>query len=129
MTNPDSPMLNGRDAKGRFVAGNNGGPGRSARKREEQYLEVLLTTVPMADWRKIVLKAASQAKQGNYQARRWLTDYVIGPAAQSVHLRADLAGVDLITILREKLPSADREVLEGGAGWSVVDGKGPEDGS
>jgi len=80
-----------RDAKGRFVKGNKGNPnGRAPKAREERYYEITLSTVTFADWEEIIRKAAEQAKRGDYQARKFLADYLLGPPLQ----RAELLGAD-----------------------------------
>ena len=37
-----------------------------------------------ADWRKIVKTAVGQAKEGNTAARKWLSDYLLGPPPQRI---------------------------------------------
>lgn len=66
-----------RDERGRFVKGNPGG-GRHKRSTEDRYLHAIAEGVPMDRWTKIVAKALEQAGRGDYQARKWLTDYLIG---------------------------------------------------
>lgn len=75
-----------RDEKGRFVKGNKASPGRSPREREERYYEILMTAVTFDDWQAIVKKAADQAKRGDAVARKWLSDYLVGPAQQKVDI-------------------------------------------
>lgn len=80
-----------RDEKGRFIKGSVGNPkGRPPKAREERYYEITLSTVTFADWEEIIRKAADQAKRGDYQARKFLADYLLGPPLQ----RAQLLGVD-----------------------------------
>ena len=72
-----------RDENGRFIAGNSGNPnGRPPKKREERFLEITLESCTFTDWKEIVKKAVDQAKRGNATARKWLSDYVIGPPTQ-----------------------------------------------
>lgn len=75
-------MAQKRDANGRFVKGNSGGPGRPPKAREERYLQILQSTLTFTDWADIVKKAGEQAKRGDKDARKWLTDYLVGPALQ-----------------------------------------------
>lgn len=75
-------MARERDENGRFVPGNGGGPGRPTKQREERFLEITLESCTFADWKDIVKKAVSQAKRGDSTARKWLGDYLIGPAQQ-----------------------------------------------
>lgn len=49
-------------------------------------MEITLSTVTYQDWKDIVKRAVSQAKRGNYQARKFLADYLIGPPTQRVDL-------------------------------------------
>jgi phage terminase large subunit len=68
-----------RDEKGRFIKGESGNPhGRSPREREERYYQILMTAVTFEDWKRIILKAVNQATRGDTQARKWISDYVVG---------------------------------------------------
>ena len=68
-----------RDDKGRFIKGHTGNPnGRAPRSREERYYKILMSTVSFADWKAIILKAVDQARRGDAQARKWLSDYLAG---------------------------------------------------
>ena len=83
-----------RDSNGRFVKGNqaakgNGG-GRPPKRREERYLEITMSACTFKDWREIVKKAVTQAKDGDSSARKWLSDYLLGPPVQ----RTELTGAD-----------------------------------
>lgn len=71
-------MTDARDERGRFVAGNAGGPGRPRRAIEREYLAVISEAVTLDDWRAIVAHAVDVAKQGDDKARAWLAKYVIG---------------------------------------------------
>jgi hypothetical protein len=74
-----------RDERGRFVAGTTGNPnGRPSKKREERFYEITLSTCTYDDWTEIVKKAVAQAKRGDATARKWLSDYLLGPAQQRV---------------------------------------------
>ena len=74
-----------RDDKGRFVPGQTGNPsGRPPKKREERFLEITLSTITYKDWEEIVKKARQQAKMGDATARKWLSDYLIGPPTQRI---------------------------------------------
>ena len=68
-----------RDSLGRFVSGSSGNPkGRQSKDRETKYLTVAQRACGFKDWREIVLTAVDQAKNGDAQARRWLSEYLIG---------------------------------------------------
>ena len=81
---------NGRFAKGNQVAkGNGGGPGRPSKEREERFMEITLSAITFADWKKIVQVAAKQAKRGDNQARKFLADYLLGPPPQKHEVKSD----------------------------------------
>lgn len=100
-----------RDANGRFAKGESGNPkGRPPKAREERYLEIARSTVTFKQWKAIVQKAADQAERGNPTARKWLSDYLIGPPVQ----RTELTGADGGTLKLEyvndwRTPDADAE--------------------
>lgn len=69
-----------RDAGGRFVTGNAGGPGRPRRAVELTYLRALSDELTLEAWREIVRRAVEDAKAGDAQARAWVARYALGPA-------------------------------------------------
>jgi hypothetical protein len=74
-----------RDENGRWLKGHSGNPnGRPKKEREERYYEILMTACTFKDWRAIIKVAVEQAKDGDAQARKWLSDYLIGPAPQEI---------------------------------------------
>jgi hypothetical protein len=76
-----------RDATGRWTKGTTGNPaGRSPREREERYYQIMMTTVTFENWKRIIEKAVQQAEKGDAQARKWLSDYLIGTAQQSLDI-------------------------------------------
>lgn len=80
-----------RDEKGHFVKGNSGNPtGRAPREREERYYSIMMQTVTFADWERIIAKAVDQARKGDSVARKWLSDYLIGPPIE----RKEITGAD-----------------------------------
>jgi len=83
-------MAEGRLGNGQFAKGHSGGPGRPRKEREERYYEITMSAVTFEDWKRIVQKAAAQAKRGDAQARKWLSDFLVGPVAQ----RVELTGAD-----------------------------------
>jgi len=58
--------------------------GRPKKEREVRFLEVTLSAVTFSEWEKVVEKALEQAKRGDSQARKWLSDYLIGPPQQRI---------------------------------------------
>lgn len=85
-----------RDAKGRFVKGNGGGPGRPPKNREaeETFYSILQGRVSEQDIAEIVDKTVKQAKTGNKDARKILFDYLCGAPEQYINLNH--SGVELI---------------------------------
>jgi len=79
-----------RDSKGQFKKGTSGNPaGRPKREREMRFYEITLSACTFADWRQIVKKAVDQAKRGDAQARKWLSDYLIGVPDQNLNVTSD----------------------------------------
>jgi len=78
-----------RDDNGRFIKGNKASPGRTKRLIEERYLKRFSSTVKVAEWREIILKAIDQAKRGDPRARQWLSDYLVGKPIQGIELEQD----------------------------------------
>jgi len=114
-----------RDASGRFVAGQSGNPdGRAPKKREERFLEITLSTVTFEDWKEIVQKAVKQAKTGNAVARKWLSDYIIGPPTQ----KAEISGVDGGPVQIEDVNETRQRLLESIQRSVARDDAQPEDG-
>lgn len=79
-----STALTKRDSKGRFAPGTRGGPGRFSRPKEKLYLAVMMTECTLGDWKEITRRAVEDAKAGNKDARKWLSDYILGPASQVI---------------------------------------------
>jgi hypothetical protein len=89
---------------------------------ERKYLECLIDSVPLRDWREIVRRAVTDAKAGEHQARSWLSKHLIGD---------DFVLVDLIDELREKLEALDRgqgnaRATGAGAAGEGAGGAGPD---
>ena len=80
-----------RDEKGKFVKGSSGNPrGRLPKEREEKYYEIMAGEATPDRWREIIRTAIRQAERGDAQARKWLSDYLMGPPVQ----RAEVSGAD-----------------------------------
>ena len=78
-----------RDANGRFVKGNPGGPGRPAKEREEKYYNLAMNTVTYKDWQAIINRAVKDAQKGDSSARKWLSDY-LAPQTQRHELTGEI---------------------------------------
>jgi hypothetical protein len=71
-------MTGDRDGRGRFAAGNRGGPGRPRRATEAEYLRALSHIVSVEDLRAIARRAVADAKKGSARARDWVSRYLLG---------------------------------------------------
>jgi hypothetical protein len=86
----------GKDAQGRFVQGNAGGPGRP-RRRAGDRLAAIEAGVTFDVWRRIIARAIADALAGDHRARSWLSRYLIPePSSQSgvesLHAAQDASG-------------------------------------
>ena len=88
-----------RNNSGQFVKGHPGGPGRPPKPKEEKFYKTTLSAVTLTDWREIVKKAVEQAKRGNPSARKWLSDYLIGPPQQKVDVTSAGEALKQVTII------------------------------
>jgi hypothetical protein len=88
-----------RDENGRFIKGVSGNPkGRLPKDREERYMSIMLNTVTFSDWERIIEKAVEQAKRGDSVARKWLSDYLVGPPQQKVDVTTDGQPISIVRI-------------------------------
>jgi hypothetical protein len=82
-----------------FKKGVSGNPaGRAPKAREERYSEILISAVTFEVWEQIVKKAAEQAKKGDQAARKWLSDYLVGPPVQRQEVTGKNGNVIEVTI-------------------------------
>lgn len=101
-----------RDEKGRFIKGGGGGPGRPRRATEGRYMDVLMGEVTSEYWAAITRRAIGDAMKGVPEARRWLSDYVLGKPPTILELRAAEAAL-LADVLRgfERMGMTPAEVF------------------
>ena len=78
-----------RDEHGRFVRGTTGNPGGRP-KKDQKYYRTTVRSVSLKDWKAIVLRAVSQAKEGNKDAREFLANYIMGKPEAYINLKADV---------------------------------------
>jgi len=74
----------GRDARGRFTAGNAGGPGNPFARRVAELRKVLLETVTDEELRIVAGQLMVKAKMGDLAATKLLFQYVLGKPAATV---------------------------------------------
>lgn len=77
-----------RNKGGLFAPGNKLGRGRPARAVEQEYINAVIGGVSMAQWKKIVKKAVADAVDGDWRARQWLSEYLIGKPPTILDIRA-----------------------------------------
>lgn len=120
-----------RDELGHFVKGNKASPGRTKRPTEIEYLNILKQGVTPDDWQKIVRTAVSLAMAGDWKAREWLSNYLVGKPPQILELRgADalllsevlkrfsangFTAGDVFEVMLQQMAESDMAQLESGA--------------
>lgn len=76
-----------REGNGRFAKGVSGNPrGRAPRAVERKYLEILKSICTPDEWRAVCMAALVDAKAGDAVARKWISDYLIGPQKQTTEV-------------------------------------------
>ena len=78
------PPGEGRDARGRFTAGNKYGPGNPFARQTAQLRQTLLEVVTPEELRQVAFALLLRAKAGNLTATRLLFQYVLGKPAEAV---------------------------------------------
>lgn len=78
-----------RDNSGRFKPGNKLGKGRPKRATQAQYLDRLTAAVPLAKFSAICERAVTDALAGDYRARQWIGEYLLGKPPQTLNIGAD----------------------------------------
>ena len=87
---PD-PSSNDRDILGRFTPGNPGGPGNPFARLVAELRKIAVEAVPREKLRAIFVKISDLALEGNVQAAKFVTSYLIGkPLPASDPDRMDL---------------------------------------
>src|SRR5262245_46223896 len=82
---PEKKPHNGRDARGRFLAGNGGGPGNPFARQVAKLRSALVQRVTEEDIVQIAEQLIVQAKLGNVAAIKLLFQYVLGKPADTVN--------------------------------------------
>jgi hypothetical protein len=82
-----APLAYGRDAHGRFTAGNGAAKGRAHAfaKQAAALRQAFYAEVRPADMRRVVRKLITEATDGNLQAARLLLLWVLGKPDDAVH--------------------------------------------
>ena len=73
-----------RDGNGQFLPGNASKGGRAPKDREEDYQKAFTEACSKNDWKRIIKRAVSQALDGDKDARKWLSDNILGLPIQRV---------------------------------------------
>ncbi len=81
MAEPSTNGGNGRDTRGRFTKGNQGGPGNPNAQHVAKLRDGFRTACTVADVRAICRKLVALAKNGNLMAVREVLDRTIGKSA------------------------------------------------
>lgn len=86
-------MVAARNNKGQFVKGQSGNPvGRPKRDVEKAYYDATVGKVSLVEWQAVVDRALVDAKGGNAEARRWLSEYLMGKPVQRTELTGEAGG-------------------------------------
>ena len=112
---PSTNGSNGRDARGRFVGGNAGGPGNPHAKKVAKLRSAMLSAVTQKDFREVVKALIQRAKAGDVAAIRELLDRCIGKPTLPLDIEVDGR---LASQTRDPVDMSDAElaraVIEGG---------------
>lgn len=92
---PSMDGANGRDASGKFTAGNKAGHGNPRAKRTAQFRTAILEAVTPEDVQAIIHALVTKAKEGDVIAAREVFDRTVGkvpvptqPAGETLEARA-----------------------------------------
>jgi hypothetical protein len=75
----------GRDANGKFTAGNSGGPGNPHARHCARMLEIFRNTISEEDFIRVVRKLLEKAEAGDTSAAKILFSYVVGKPLPAPH--------------------------------------------
>jgi hypothetical protein len=78
VSSPIAPSGDGRDAQGRFAAGNPGGPGNPFARQAASLRSALFDAVTPEDLAAVIRTLVAKAKEGNVPATRELLDRLLG---------------------------------------------------
>jgi len=101
-------------------------------KIEESYLLALADTVTREDWVSIVTVAVNQAKKGEWRARKWIADYLLGTPVHRVAAEVDMGSrkgysddqrAAAVTALLELVRSRGEDEVVDVTGTPVIDGE------
>ena len=95
-------MSEKRAKNGQFAKGNAGGPGRPKKEREREYLNATVSCVSVAQWKRIVKKAAKDAEKGDAVARNWLGNYLLGTPLKRIDLSGSIGVHDDLAEWKKK---------------------------
>jgi len=121
---PTNNGRNGRDSRGRFAAGNPGGPGRGP-GLGRKFRGALADSVDDCDVRAIMVKTIKQALGGNLDAAKLVLAYVVGRPSVAGSLQAEemlaafSTGAELLyravepMLTRDQLESVRRAINDG----------------
>lgn len=122
------PAIGGREPTGPFAKGNTFAvgkkTGRPTRKVERRFMATLISQMKEEDWVGIIRKAIDQALKGDYKARSWLSQYLIGKPVERILAKVDVGG--------ERFSVAERAVAveqllgfltSRGEGDDIIDGE------
>lgn len=94
------PTTNGRDANGRFVKGNPGGPGNPYAKRVARFRQILMEAVTEQDLYDLARKLVEKGKEGDVMATREVLDRLMGkPEGTSEMLQIENEMQRILTLL------------------------------
>lgn len=92
-------MVNNPTGKGGFKKGKSGNPkGRAKKAHEVKFLDLLRNEITENDWHIIIRTAISFAQAGDTNARRWLSDYTMGPPVQKQEITGEDGGAVKIKV-------------------------------